>query len=152
MLREATLPDLRAIATWVSSARECELWAGWRVRFPVEPNALALTIDFEHHGGFALVEADEVIGFGQIVTKARGRGHFARLIVSPRHRGRGLGERLVRLLLKQARASGHTLASLNVDPANAVAIGLYLKMGFTDAPRPADEPDPHGSRFMLLSL
>jgi [ribosomal protein S18]-alanine N-acetyltransferase len=159
VLREATLADLRAVATWVSSARECELWAGWRVRYPVEADALAATIDFAHHGGFALVHADEVlgsdqevIGFGQIVSKARGRAHLARLIVEPQHRGRGIGERLVRLLLIEARASGHKVASLNVDPANAVAIALYVKIGFADAPRPGDEPDPHGSRFMTLTL
>ena len=136
----------------MSSARECELWAGWRLRYPVEIDALAVTIDFAHHGGFALVDSEELIGFGQIVFKARGRAHLARLIVAPAHRGRGCGELLVRLLLAQVRTSGHKFASLNVDPANAVAIALYQKVGFADAPRPDDEPDPHGSRFMRLPL
>ena len=121
-----------------------------RLRYPVDIDSLVATIDFAHHGGFALIDSEEMIGFGQIVRKARGRAHLARLIVAPAHRGHGSGERLVRLLLAQVRSRGHKVASLNVDPANAVAIALYQKVGFADAPRPDDEPDPHGSRFMAL--
>jgi ribosomal protein S18 acetylase RimI-like enzyme len=152
MLRRATLDDLRTVATWVSSARECELWAGWRVRFPIELDLLASTIDFAHQGGFVMVEGHALVAFGQIVPKARRRAHLARLIVAPALRGRGLGARLVTALLDRTRQSGHALASLNVDPANATAIHLYEKLGFRDASRPEDEPDPQGSRYMQLRL
>ena len=152
MLRPATFDDLRTVATWVSSARECELWAGWRVRFPIEPNLLASTIDFPHQGGFVLVDGHSIVAFGQIVPKSRRRAHLARLIVAPAWRGRGVGARLVAALLETTRASGNSIVSLNVDPANATAIHLYEKLGFSDAPRPEDEPDPQGSRYMQMRL
>jgi len=148
MLRPATLSDLQVVLSWVGSPRECQLWAGARVRYPIELKALAASIDFAHQGGFVLPQGEEAVAFGQIVMKASRRAHLARLIVAPAHRGRGLGKSLVRELLERAHGAGSRLASLNVDPANAVAIGLYAKLGFTDAPRPADEPDPFGSRYL----
>ena len=89
---------------------------------------------------------------GQIVPKSSHRAHLARLIVAPAWRGRGLGTGLVKALLAQARSDGHLRASLNVSPANPVAIHVYEKLGFSDAPRPLDEPDPSGSRYMERPL
>lgn len=148
MLRAATLDDLRLVSTWVTTNAECTLWAGWRVEFPFTVAALAEAIDFAHQGGLVLLDGAAVAAFGQIVPKTARRAHLARLIVEPGHRGRGLGETLVRGLLERATHGGHRRASLNVDPSNAVAIGLYEKLGFTEAERPADEPDPSGSRYM----
>jgi [ribosomal protein S18]-alanine N-acetyltransferase len=152
MLRPATLSDLEIVSSWVDSARACELWAGSRVRFPIELAALAASIDFAHQGGLVLVGDGDVVAFGQIVPKAARRAHLARLIVAPDQRGRGIGESLVRALLDRAAASGRAVASLNVDPSNTIAINLYTKLGFADAARPADEPDPSGSRYMQRSL
>lgn len=152
MLRPATLRDLQIVTSWVRSAAECTLWAGWRVRYPIDVPALAASIDFAHQGGLILTEAQAVIAFGQIVPKAAGRAHLARLIVEPSSRGRGVGRRLVTGLLDRARIEGHTRSSLNVDPANAVAIRLYERLGFVEARRPADEPDPYGSRYMERML
>lgn len=152
MLRAATPDDLRLVSTWVTTHTECALWAGWRVEFPFTVAALAEAIDFAHQGGFVLLDHAAVVAFGQVVPKAAHRAHLARLIVEPGHRGRGLGETLVRGLLEHAALGGHRRASLNVDPANAAAIGLYRKLGFTETERPADEPDPHGSRYMERML
>lgn len=152
MLRAATLDDLRLVSTWVTTKAECTVWAGWRVDFPFTAPALAEAIDFAHHGGFVLLDGSAVVAFGQIVPKAAHRAHLARLIVEPAHRGRGLGRTLVRGLLERAALGGHRRASLNVDPSNAAAIGLYGKLGFTEAERPADEPDPYGSRYMERTL
>jgi [ribosomal protein S18]-alanine N-acetyltransferase len=152
MLRPATLDDLRVIATWVSTARECEQWAGWRVRFPIQIDSLASTIDFAHQGGFTFLDGDAVVAFGQIVPKAARRAHLARLIVAPVQRGCGIGRKLVLALLDTARARGNAIASLNVDRANVPAIRLYERVGFAEAPRPEDEPDPQGSRYMQLRL
>jgi [ribosomal protein S18]-alanine N-acetyltransferase len=152
MLRPATIPDLELVSTWVRTPRECELWAGARVHFPLTLASLSAAIDFVHQGGLVLLDGDATVAFGQIVSKARRRAHLARLIVAPEHRGRGFGKALVGELLEQARTNRYQLASLNVDPANAVAIALYGKLGFVDAERPADEPDPFGSRYMERAL
>ena len=152
MLRSATRHDLEIAASWVTTARECELWAGRRVRFPIDLDALMETMAFATTGALVLEVDARIVALGQIVVKSGGRAHLARLIVAPEHRGKHLGTRLVSLLLERARKSGHRMASLNVDPGNATAIALYSKLGFADAPRPDDEPDPYGSRYMERSL
>ena len=148
MLRNATLSDLALVATWVGSAYECELWAGPRVRFPIEVQALPGQIDFSETHTFALVEQGEVVAFGQLIAKCCGRGHLARLIVAPAFRGRGYGESLVRALLERARERALEKASLNVNEANARAIALYEKLGFRDASCPFDEPPSPGVRYL----
>lgn len=150
-LRTAIAADLATIAAWPRSAAECRRWAGPRVHFPVHAGALAGEIDFRPSNAFVLVEDGAVVGFGQIFVK-RTRAHLARLIIAPDRRGQGLGARLVESLLDRARASALATASLNVDPANAVAIALYTRLGFRDACRPDDEPDASGAGYMERPL
>ena len=78
-LRDATLSDLHEVASWVDSARECDLWAGWRVSFPIDIARLAQEIEFSNGNSFCLVDQDSVIAFGQIIKKAQ-RAHLAQLI------------------------------------------------------------------------
>lgn len=150
LLRPATLGDLVDVASWVTSPRECELWAGPRLPFPLDVTTLPARIDFDAARTFAMSAADQLVAFGQIVPKALRRAHLARVIVAPALRGCGHGERLIRLLIVEARRLSHTRVSLNVDRENARAIALYSKVGFHEAERPADEPDAHGSRYMEL--
>ena len=152
MLHPATLGDLSRVASWVTSAAECALWAGPRVPFPIDLKTLPSIIDFAHVQTYSILEAGELVAFGQLVSKERRRGHLARLIVSPAHRRRGHGEALVRALINEARAAAHRVVSLNVDPRNVPAIALYRKIGFEDAERPRDEPDSSGSHYLALTL
>lgn len=149
-LRRATLGDLRDVASWIASARECELWAGPRLPFPNDVSGLPARIDFDAARTFAMSSADRLVAFGQIVPKSRRRAHLARIIVAPDTRGRGHGERLIRLLVDEARRLSHQRVSLNVDRGNVPAIALYSKVGFHEEARPADEPDTHGARYMEL--
>lgn len=149
-LQRATLRDVQVVASWIGSARECELWAGPRLPFPLDVTTLPARIDFGEARTFALSSADRLVAFGQIVPKALGRAHLARIIVAPQARRLGHGERLIRLLVAEARRLLHLCVSLNVDRDNAAAIALYSKIGFHEAERPADEPDAHGSRYMEL--
>jgi len=149
-LRRATLAELKEVASWITSARECELWAGPRLPFPLDVSVLPARIDFDEARTFAMSSGDRLVAFGQIVPKALRRAHLARVIVAPAVRGCGHGERLIRSLIDEARRQAHLRISLNVDRANIPAIALYSKLGFLDAERPADEPDAHGSRYMEL--
>jgi ribosomal protein S18 acetylase RimI-like enzyme len=149
-LRRATVADVRAIASWIRSARECELWAGPRMPFPVDVEQLPARIDFAEARTFALWSDDRLVAFGQIVPKSSRRAHLARIIVAPDARRQGHGERLIRSLIDEAHRQSHRRVSLNVDRQNDPAIALYSKLGFQEAPRPADEPDAHDSRYMEL--
>ena len=148
MLHPATVSDLREVASWIATARDCELWAGWRVSFPIDEASLPMTIGFAATTAFALIHGAQLVGFGQLVRKETARGHLARLIVNPLLRGKGHGEALVRALLEKARDESFERVSLNVDSSNVPAVSLYLKLGFRDAPRPQDEPESLGSRYM----
>ncbi|EGK11795.1 GNAT family acetyltransferase [Desmospora sp. 8437] len=63
--------------------------------------------------------SDEVIGF------------IYELHVFPDHRGKGLGERLMKMALQQLQAKGYREIRLNVFAGNP-AIDLYRKLGFTE--------------------
>jgi ribosomal protein S18 acetylase RimI-like enzyme len=149
-LRAATLDDVRAVASWVTSAHECGLWAGPRLPFPLDVAQLPARIDFADARNYALWSADRLVAFGQVVPKSMRRAHLARIIVAPGARRLGHGERLIRLLVEQSHAQSLRRVSLNVEPHNAPAIALYTKLGFCETPRPADEPDTHGSTYMEM--
>lgn len=51
--------------------------------------------------------------------------------VHPDHRGKGIGEELIRFALDKVRHLGGTSVTLEVRQSNAVAIKLYNKLGFT---------------------
>ena len=82
---------------------------------------------------FCLVGTQELLGFGQVMPKPRNRLHFARLIVSPSHRGQGYGFELVNALLRRALARQPKSVSLNVFRDNAAAIAVYSRLGFSEA-------------------
>jgi ribosomal protein S18 acetylase RimI-like enzyme len=151
MLGPATLLDLDVVASWISGAQECERWAGWRVSFPIDREALPRAIEMTSDNAFTVVDREQLIAFGQLISKPNRRGHLARLIVSPAHRGRGYGELLVRALLDEARARFCDRASLNVDAANIPAVRLYTRMGFEDAPPPPGVMVIAGTRYMERS-
>ncbi len=140
------------MASWIQSKRQCELWAGWRVAFPIDFRSLPAAIGFAEANAFSLTIEEELIAFGQLITKSSKRGHLARLIVNPSWRGKGYGEMLVRALLDEARRASFERVSLNVDVENVTAASLYAKLGFRDWKRPSDEPESSGSRYMEILL
>lgn len=85
-------------------------------------------------GGFALGRA--VAGEAELLTIA----------VTPRKRRRGLGQRLLKAFLQDARARGADAAFLEVAANNPAAIGLYLAAGFARVGRrPGYYPTPDGA-------
>lgn len=51
--------------------------------------------------------------------------------VLPTFRGKGIGERLLRACIRAAGDAGHESLHLEVDAANAPAISLYVRLGFS---------------------
>lgn len=62
------------------------------------------------------------------------QAHVTNVAVHSEHRGRGIGERLLRALIGVARRRGVTQMTLEVRASNAPAQGLYRKLGFVTAP------------------
>lgn len=58
--------------------------------------------------------------------------HITNIAVHPEYRGRGLGEKVTRELLKTAEESGAVRVTLEVRASNDIARKLYNKLGFAD--------------------
>ncbi len=52
------------------------------------------------------------------------------IALHPDHRGRGLGEAALRLVIGEVRAKGAVFVSLEVRKSNTPALALYKKLGF----------------------
>lgn len=71
----------------------------------------------------------QVTGFGgmwMVVDEA----HITTLAVDPAHRRRGIGAKIMRVLLDEARARGMTCSTLEVRAGNEAAIMLYESLGY----------------------
>ncbi len=140
-MRRAELIDLDILMSWLRDSAECELWAGRRVSFPVDLAGLPEAIEWERADSWSATWNGALVAFGQIIPKSRRRLHLARLIVQPERRGQGLGRLLAAHLLEVALSRGPVRVSLNVAPGNVPAISLYRSLGFSETPRPDDEPE-----------
>jgi ribosomal-protein-alanine N-acetyltransferase len=71
----------------------------------------------------------QVAGYG-VMSVGAGEAHILNLCVGEAFRCRGLGRRLLILLVERAAAAGMKEAFLEVRPSNTAAIRLYLAHGF----------------------
>ena len=71
----------------------------------------------------------QVAGYG-VMSVGAGEAHILNLCISEAFRCRGLGGRLLTLLVERAAAAGMKEAFLEVRPSNTAAIRLYQAHGF----------------------
>lgn len=60
---------------------------------------------------------------------------IANIAVSPDHRRKGIGEKMLKRILLEAKERGCTSIILSVRESNQAAINLYTKFGFVEAGR-----------------
>ncbi|MEW8626624.1 MAG: ribosomal protein S18-alanine N-acetyltransferase [Candidatus Thiodiazotropha sp.] len=97
---------------------------------------------------------DLVIGYG-VMSVVIDEAHILNICVAPKWQRRGLGEKLLRRLLKVAGQHGAETVFLEVRVSNQAALQLYEKIGFVEVGmRKAYYPDHNDSRedALLLSL
>jgi ribosomal protein S18 acetylase RimI-like enzyme len=138
---------LAIVASWIKSESECQLWCGTRVAYPIDVAALPESLGYAASEAWTATSRGRVVGFGQLVLKAMGRLHLARLITAPDRRGKGLGRLITVHLLETALTRKPSAVSLNVFAENRPALALYRSLGFAPATRPPDEP-ASGSVYM----
>ncbi len=83
---------------------------------------------------YLLVEGAAVLGYGMLRGWDEGYDvPSLGIALHPDARGGGLGRSLMAFLHAAARRRGAARVRLTVDPANAVAVSLYLSLGYTFA-------------------
>ena len=103
-------------------------------------------------GGLWLATAGDAIA-GCVALRPLGErdAEMKRLYVRADFRGSGLGRRLARLVIEQARALGHESLKLDTLPSMAQAQRLYAGLGFVDTAPYNDNPVAN-VRFMSYAL
>ncbi|MBK8870095.1 MAG: ribosomal protein S18-alanine N-acetyltransferase [Elusimicrobia bacterium] len=93
-----------------------------------------------------------VVAFG-IHWLIAGESQLADIAVHPDFQRRGLGRRMMDVLLDDARALGMKKMTLEVRAENAAAIDLYLNLGFVETSRrPRYYEDRHDAVLMEISF
>jgi ribosomal-protein-alanine N-acetyltransferase len=83
--------------------------------------------DFAHY--HSLILQGEVIGYmGYWVIYDE--AHITNLAISPRHRGRGWGEYLLRAVMYYCTRAGIARMTLEARVSNDIALRMYQKLGF----------------------
>ena len=149
-LRPFDVADAATVAGWAETAEEAAMWcghSGWPV--PADKVAAWSTEDDVHPFGF--YANDALIGYGELwVDHDESEVELARLIIDPRHRGRGAARELVAELVAWAE---YPDIFLRVHPDNAVALRCYTGAGFirVDAVREAEWNAPQPVAYVWLT-
>jgi ribosomal-protein-alanine N-acetyltransferase len=79
-------------------------------------------------------QAGDVVAYG-IVAMGAGEAHILNVCVASGMRGRGIGRRMMQLLLERSAQAGMHDVFLEVRPSNPHAIALYQSLGFNEVGR-----------------
>ena len=108
--------------------------------FEVEPEDRRVLGDPETHvlasGGAILMALDgtEPVGTGALISVGPHEFELAKMAVTPRAQGRGVGRRLCAALVELARAQGAHRVELVSHRSLAPALALYRSLGFREIP------------------
>ncbi|MFC1463713.1 MAG: GNAT family N-acetyltransferase [Candidatus Brachytrichaceae bacterium NZ_4S206] len=74
--------------------------------------------------------AGRLVGTGALLPEGKGVGRIVRMSVARAHRRRGIGARILQVLLDEARARGYHTIVLETTETWDDAIAFYLRYGF----------------------
>lgn len=95
----------------------------------------------------ALVEGDAVVGFAMYQRRKPGEAYIWRVMIGDAQQGRGLGRRLMELVLDELREAGFRTVLISHRPQNRAAARLFESVGFIE-----DDFDPDGEVIRKLEL
>lgn len=93
----------------------------------------------------AFLEGGEVVGFAMYERRADGSAFIWRVMLDERHQGRGLGRRLMELLVEEIRGLGASHVFISHRPYNPPAEALFAALGFEEY-----DLEPDGEVVRLL--
>ena len=107
-LQEATAADIDVLMAWFPQQEDVLIWGGPSFRYPFTRETFFEDIYWGRMASFVLRDpAEEFAAFGQVFERL-GRIHLARLVVHPALRARGVGKRLLRMLMIASRPPGRS--------------------------------------------
>lgn len=119
------------VLSWARSPAELKDWASLEIR-PAAGIFAEWLADPDSHAWLLLDGAP--IAYAELwVSAQESEVEIAHVIVAPARRGRGVGQRLVHLLVQEAGTLGVSTAWLRVAPGNVQAERCYLAAGFLRA-------------------
>ncbi len=95
----------------------------WHYGYPILYDALLSA------GSFLTAEGAGLVGYAYGDVQGRS-AHLTRLVVSPDHRGRGVGAMLLSAVLRAFYRQGVRLVTLNTQKSNTASQRLYQRFGF----------------------
>ena len=119
-IREMTQRDLAAV--------EAIDFASFDPVWQLKRASLEKTYHLSAWNSIAILEK-EIVGY-QMSTNTFDSAHLARLAVTPRWQGKGVGHRLVEDMLETFSAIGVTSFSVNTQASNTQSLSLYHSLGF----------------------
>jgi len=79
-----------------------------------------------------LLEGDRAVGFAMYAWRDDGSAYIWRVMIDAADQGRGLGKRLMELLLEELRSMGAETARISHRPQNQLAARLFESLGFAE--------------------
>ena len=133
-LEQFDKPDFDRLISWVDSEKFMIQFAGPIFTFPLTTEQLEVYISDKNRFAFKVIELEtgKVIGHSEIYNSKNKTAKLCRILVGDKKlRGQGLGEAIVKKLVKFAFNKLSALSiELNVYSWNTSAIKCYEKVGF----------------------
>lgn len=131
VLEESTAIDVEELMSWFPQDADVLVWGGPAFRYPFTRKTFFEDVHWGRMLSFSLRDpARTFSAFGQVYERI-GRINLARLIVHPGMRGRGVGKRLLEMLMTASRGLfACEEYSLFVYRENVTALECYKSMGF----------------------
>lgn len=101
---------------------------------------------------FFAIEDGVAIGTCSVIPHADGSFELAKLAVTERARGRGLGRRLAERVLAFATEAGAPRVTLSSSSRLGPALRLYQSLGFEQRPFPGPRPYADADVYMVCEL
>ena len=130
-LESACEADIDELMRWFPDAHSIDIWGGPKFRFPFDSETFRADCRWREFSSFSLRNPEkEFAAFGQLGSR-HDRFHLARLVANPRMRGRGVGRKLLEMMIDVAcKQQEHEEIALFVYRDNEPAYRCYLALGF----------------------
>ena len=129
------------LINWIPDEDFLLLWGGPLYRWPLTVEQLQRHLAADDVTPLLLLDGEQAVGFCELIRESSAQYRLCRVLIgSPSSRGRGLGKRLLELVLDYARREfSASRFSLHVFADNHAAIRCYQAFQFREVSR-----DQHG--------